>query len=158
MVVHDPLLGGIWVIPVFIIAWLPPTMGDYSHLYVRGAHGAVQPVEVVEKPDVIRDRLEARINLSALGQEVRNSRHRSASAAVATACLLDPSGRVNRYSDIRRPMERRQFANQTLVIDELPDRRHDGSASVVCFTNDAKAAAEILAALLLGELVVIARG
>lgn len=55
-------------------------------------------------------------------------------------------------------MQRRQLANQTLIIDELPDRRHDGSANVVSFTNNAKAAAEILAAVLFGELVVIARG
>jgi len=58
------------MIPVLIVARLPTAVRDDHHLDARRADGAVQPAQVVEQPDLIGDRLDARIDLAALGQEI----------------------------------------------------------------------------------------
>lgn len=52
-------------------------------------------------------------------------------------------------------MKDRQFANCFAIIDELPDGGDDGPANIVAVANDSKSTAEIFAALLLGNLIVI---
>ena len=43
---------------------------DDHDLDVRGADGAIQSAQVIKQPDLIGDRLDARIDLATLGQEV----------------------------------------------------------------------------------------
>ena len=68
----------------------------------------------------------------------------------------DPQVRGSRYSDLGRAMKGRQFAEDALIVGEMADRRDDRSADLVHLPDDAEAAAEILAALLLGKLFVVA--
>ena len=67
---HDRLLGRVGMIPVLIVTWFPAPVRDDHHLDVRGADGAIQSAQVIKEPDLISDRLDARIDPAALGQEV----------------------------------------------------------------------------------------
>jgi len=58
------------MIPALIVAWLPATVRDDHDLDAGGANGAVQAAKVVEESDLIGDRLDARIDLAALGQKI----------------------------------------------------------------------------------------
>jgi hypothetical protein len=70
VLLHDASLGGVWMVPVLIVARLPPPVWDDDNLNARRSYGAIQPAQVIKKPDLSGDRLEARINLPALGQKV----------------------------------------------------------------------------------------
>lgn len=65
---------------------------------------------------------------------------------------LDPIERARLYSDIGGTVESRKFPKCRPVVNKFPDGIDDGSADVRTFTNDAKSAAEILAAFLLDQL------
>jgi hypothetical protein len=58
------------MIPTLIVAGLPAAVRDDYDLNAGRAYGAVQPAKVVEQADLIGDRLDTRIDLAALGQEI----------------------------------------------------------------------------------------
>ncbi|MFM0339782.1 hypothetical protein [Paraburkholderia fungorum] len=63
-------LRRIRMVPAFVIAWPPATMRYIEDLNAGFAGGADGCAQIVEKPDVIRDRLDYWKDLAAMRQEI----------------------------------------------------------------------------------------